>query len=85
MLFGEARGRKDKDSAEDGYSSVVLIFIPTILQSLDFTLLYLQLDDMQKGARIQGGIAYMKKEAYLKFQKIIHIITFTYIGIFIAV
>lgn len=40
---------------------------------------------MQKRSRVQGGIAYIKREYYDKLQKIMSIITFTYVGIFIGV
>ena len=53
--------------------------------SLDYALMYLQLDDMQKRSRVQGGVAYIKKEYYDKLQKIMLIVTFTYIGLFIGV
>lgn len=29
---------------------------------LNYAVLYLQLDEMQKRARMQGGVAYMKKD-----------------------
>ena len=53
--------------------------------SFNFALLYLQLEDMQKRARSQGGIAYIKQEYHVKIQKIMNIIAFTYIGIFMVV
>ena len=40
---------------------------------------------MQKNSRSQGGVAYIKKEYHIKLQKIMNIVTFTYVGIFIAV
>ena len=40
-------------------SLVVLIFIPTTLMSLDYAMLYLQLDDMQKRSRVQGATQYI--------------------------
>lgn len=64
---------------------MVLIFIPTILMSLDYALMYLQLEDMNKRARVQGGVAYMKKEHHEKLSKIMNIVTFSYVGIFILV
>ena len=53
--------------------------------SLDYALMYLQLEDMQKRARSEGGVAYMTRTAHLKLTKIINIVTFTYVGIFIVV
>lgn len=40
---------------------------------------------MQKRSRVQGGVAYIRKEYYDKLQKIMQIITFTYVGLFIGV
>lgn len=58
-----------KDRATDnttGFKSVVLIFLPSILMSLNYSLMYLQLEDMQKEARVQGGVAYMQRDSHLK-------------------
>ena len=75
----------EEDPEAAGLKSVILIFIPTIIMSLDYTLLYLQLEEMNKGARSQGGVAYIKKEYHMKLTKIMNIVTFVYVGIFIAV
>ena len=40
---------------------------------------------MQKRSRVQGGVAYIKKEYYDRLQKIMEIITLTYVGLFISV
>ena len=64
---------------------MVLIFIPSILMSIDYSLMYLQLEDMNKRSRSQGGVAYIKKEYHVKLQKIMNIITFTYVGLFLLV
>jgi len=53
--------------------------------SLDYALMYLQLEDMNRRARVQGGIAYMKKEHHEKLSKIMNIVSFSYVGIFILV
>ena len=47
--------------------------------------MYLQLEDMNKRSRSQGGVAYIKKEYHVKLQKIMNIITFTYVGLFLLV
>jgi hypothetical protein len=47
--------------------------------------MYLQLEDMQKRARVQGGIAYMKKANHAKIERIMNIVTFTYVGLFILI
>jgi hypothetical protein len=87
VLFGFQAGKGDApgDADDEGFKSVVLIFLPTILMSLDYALIYLQLDDMNKRARVQGGVAYMQQDRYNKLVKIVNIITFVYVGIFIAV
>ena len=86
VLFGFQAGKGDVPGEDDeGFKSVVLIFLPTVLMSLDYALIYLQLDDMNKRARVQGGIAYMQQDRYNKLVKIVNIITFVYVGIFIAV
>jgi hypothetical protein len=59
--------------------------MPSILMSLDYALIYLQLEDMQKRARSAGGVAYITRNAHHKLEKIINIVTFTYVGIFILV
>ena len=53
--------------------------------SLDYALCYLQLEDMQKRARVQGGIAYIKKEYHEKIQKIMLWATSIYVGVFITI
>ena len=45
VLFAGQAGREDATKAS-GFKSVVLIFIPTILMSLDFALMYFQLEEM---------------------------------------
>ena len=85
VLFANEIGDSTPAQKAKGFKSVVLIFIPTILMSLDYALMYLQLDDMQKRSRVQGGVAYIKKEYYDKLQKIMAILTFVYVGLFIAV
>ena len=85
VLFGNQAGATDPTAKHEGFKAVVLIFVPTILMSLDFALMYLQLEDMNKRARAQGGVAYFKKENHIKLQKIMNIVTFSYVGIFIVV
>lgn len=82
--MNEANEKSSK--ADTGFKAVVLIFLPTILMSLDYAFCYLQLEDMQKKARVQGGItAYIKKEYHEKIYNFMNWVTFIYVGIFIAV
>lgn len=53
--------------------------------SLNYALMYLQLDEMQKKARMQGGVAYMNKENHEKLSKVIYFVMFIYVGLFILV
>ena len=85
VLFANEIGDGTPAKQGKGFRSVVLIFIPTILMSLDFALMYLQLDDMQKRSRVQGGVAYIKKDQYEKLQKIMYIAILTYVGLFIGI
>ena len=43
------------------------------------------MDDMQKRARMQGGVAYIKKEQYDKLEKIMRIVTLVYVATFIVI
>lgn len=60
LFANQARENGQPKPEGYGYKSVVLIFVPTILMTFNYSLLYLQLEDMQKRARSQGGIAYIK-------------------------
>lgn len=40
---------------------------------------------MQKSARVQGGVAYMQQENHKKLLKIVTIVTFSYVAIYIVV
>ena len=63
LFANQARDKgKVQEEVGHGYKSAVLIYVPSILMSVNYALLYLQLDDMQKRSRSQGGIAYIKKE-----------------------
>ena len=84
VLFANQINDSEAKHAE-GFKGVILIFLPTILMSLDYALMYLALDDMQKRSRVQGGVAFFKKEQHEKLEKIMFIVTFTYVGIFIGV
>ena len=84
VLFANQAGERTRGT-DQGFKSVALIFMPTILMSLDYALMYLQLEDMQKRARSAGGVAYMSRNAHQKLEKIMNIVTFTYVGIFILV
>ena len=42
----------DRDGEQTSSTSVILIFIPYILMCFNFVLLYVQLEDMQKAARV---------------------------------
>lgn len=81
VLF--ANQASEVDESTTGFKSVVLIFMPSILMSLNYALMYLQLEDMQKNARVQGGVAYMQRDNHKKLFKIVNIVTFTYVAIFI--
>lgn len=52
--------------------------------SFNYAVLYLQLEDMQKRSRSQGGIAYLKKESHKKIEKIMNVISFSYVGLFMV-
>ena len=84
VLFANQINDSEAKHAE-GFKGVILIFLPTILMSLDYALMYLALDDMQKRSRVQGGVAFFKKEQHEKLEKIMFIVTFTYVGIFIGI
>ena len=86
VLFGEAAGTDTYTSDDsDGFTVVALIFLPYVLMCLDYALMYLQMDDMQKRARMQGGVAYIKKEQYDKLEKIMRIVTLVYVATFIVI
>lgn len=51
----------------------------------DYAVLYVQLEEMQKGARMQGGVAYIKKEQHDKLAKIMRIITLAYVAAFMVI
>ena len=53
--------------------------------SLDYTMLYLQLDDMQKKSRVQGATQYIDQNKHEKLVKITTIVTFVYVFIFIGI
>lgn len=40
---------------------------------------------MQKRSRVQGGVAYIRKEYHIKLKKIMNIAVFSFVGIFIVV
>lgn len=52
--------------------------------SIDYAIMYLQLEDMQLLARQQGGVAYIKQDNHDKLTKIVNIVTLTYAGFFIV-
>ena len=83
VLF--ANQAQDTTQGTTGFKSVVLIFIPSVLMSLNYALMYLQLENMQKESRVQGGVAYMNRESHEKLQRVVNIVTFTYVAIFILV
>lgn len=85
VLFANQINDSEEAKHAEGLKGVILIFLPTILMSLDYALMYLALDDMQKRSRVQGGVAYIKKEQHEKLEKIMFIVTFTYVGIFIGI
>lgn len=87
VLFGEVAGKDDNvdKSEEDGFTSVALIFLPYVLMCFDYAVLYVQLEEMQKGARMQGGVAYIKKEQHDKLAKIMRIITLAYVAAFMVI
>ena len=86
VLFNnQVQDNKPAEETDSGYKSVVLIYIPSILMSFNYALIYLQLEDMQLRARSSGGIAYIRKENQEKIQKIMNIITFVYIISFMVV
>ena len=53
--------------------------------SLDYTMLYLQLDDMQKKSRVQGAAQYIDQNKHEKLVKYTTIVTFVYVFIFIGI
>ena len=88
VLFGEVASKDDNvddKSQEEGFTSVALIFLPYVLMCFDYAVLYLQLEEMQKGARMQGGVAYIKKEQHDKLAKIMRIITLAYVAAFMVI
>jgi len=85
VLFANEIDSNDEEGEDKGIKSAILIFIPYILMSINYVLIFLQLEDMQKRARVQGGVAFMNKEKHEKLSKILNIITFTYVAIFIGV
>ena len=85
LFANQANNDTSSPTKGDGFKAVVLIFVPTILMSLDYAVMYLQLDDMQKRSRVQGGVAFMKKESHTKLTKIMNIVTLCFVGIFITV
>ena len=85
LFANQVKEESAKSKANNGLGSVILIFIPTVLMSLDYALIYVQLEDMQKRARVQGGVAFMDKERHAKLSKIMNIITFSYVGVFMVV
>ena len=72
-----------KDSG-DGFTSTVLIFTPYVLMSFDYSIMYLQLEELQLRSRQQGGVAYINQENHAKLQKIVNIITVVYAAGFIV-
>ena len=82
VLFANQANQKGPRQGSDGYKSVVLIFVPSILMSFNYAVLYLQLEDMQKRSRSQGGITYLKQEQHKKIEKIMNIVSFAYVGIY---
>ena len=60
VLFANEIDTNDEEESDSGIVSAILIFIPYILMSLNYVLIFLQLEDMQKRARVQGGIAFMR-------------------------
>ena len=88
VLFGEVASKDDNvddKSQEEGFTSVALIFLPYVLMCFDYAVLYLQLEEMQKGARMQGGVAYIKKEQHDKLARIMRIITLAYVAAFMVI
>ena len=89
VLFGEVASKTDstddKSKEDEGFTSVALIFLPYVLMCFDYAVLYVQLEEMQKGARMQGGVAYIKKEQHDKLAKIMRIITLAYVAAFMVI
>ena len=52
VLFANEINDSGEAKHNEGFKSVVLVFLPTILMSLDYALMYFALDDMQKKSRI---------------------------------
>ena len=86
VLFAAAvQNNTETTQHKKNASLVVLIFIPTTLMSLDYAMLYLQLDDMQKRSRVQGATQYIDQNKHEKLVKFINIVTFAYVFIFIGI
>lgn len=53
VLFGEQLGRiETNQDDEDGFTSVCLVFLPTVLMSIGYTIMYVQLDELNKNSRM---------------------------------
>jgi len=88
VLFSQETASADdiiKSDDREQLKFLTLLMIPSILMALDYSLLYLQFEDMQKRSRIQGGVAYMKRFESKRLEKWINTAVFVYTGLFIAI
>ena len=64
--------------------AITLIFLPTILMILSYSLLYLQLEKQMKLSRIQSGQTFMRRFKPDKVEKVREIIVFTAVACYIV-
>ena len=64
--------------------AITLVFLPTILMILSYSLLYLQLEKQMKLSRIQSGQTFMRRFKPDKVEKVREIIVFTAVACYIV-
>jgi len=64
--------------------AIALVFLPTILMILSYSLLYLQLEKQMKLSRIQSGQMFMRRFKPDKVEKVREIVVFTAVACYIV-
>lgn len=64
--------------------AITLVFLPTILMILSYSLLYWQLEKQMKLSRIQSGQTFMRRFKPDKIEKVREVIVFTAVACFIV-